>query len=255
MHSRGSFWGETVRAASNSLTRRATVSARAGGQAVRHASSFATEEQLVSTIRAVFGQTISPSWKWIREFNSSSGIADLVAVALCRGWQQQASMRLVPARWLYPLKCLPFGVPIDLKSFATRFGVSESCAQSVLATYAEAAYCAYEAEQRVWTKARDPHPVAERIVALEAKLRDWRRALYQAVQYASYAFETWVVLDRDSLHSASIHIDEFEKRGIGLMGLSVSGLCEIVSPAASRPPRNHERFWQANAEIIRRILT
>jgi hypothetical protein len=32
-----------------------------------------------------------------------------------------------------------------------------------------------------------PEPVAKKIVAIEAKLRDWRRALYQAAQHVAYA--------------------------------------------------------------------
>jgi hypothetical protein len=208
---------------------------------------------LISTIRATFAQQNSATWQWIEEFNSPSGTADLVAVALRRDWKQEVSIRQIPVRWLYPLTMLSVGVPIDARAFSTRFGVSESSAHAALAAYTDATYCTHKAEERVWIKTRDPLPVAERIVALEAKLRDWRRALYQAVQYASYAFEAWVVLDAAFLHSAVVHVDEFERRGIGLLGLSANGESELVSPAARRPPRNHERFWQANAEIVRRL--
>lgn len=225
--------------------------ARAG--VVRRGSGFVTEEQLTSAIRTTFAQQNSATWQWIDEFNSQSGTADLVAVALRRDWKQEASIRQVPARWLYPLTMLSLGVSIDAKAFSSRFGVSESSAHAALAAYADAKYCTYNPGQRVWIKTRDPLPVAERIVALEAKLRDWRRALYQAVQYTSYAFEVWVVLDTTFLHSALVHVDEFERRGIGLLGLSANGECEIVNPAARKPPRNHERFWQANAEIVRRL--
>jgi hypothetical protein len=148
---------------------------------------------------------------------------------------------------------LPLGMTIDVKGFSTRFGISESSAHGALAAYADANYCIYKPDGRAWIKTREPMPVAERIVALEAKLRDWRRALYQAVQYASYAFEVWVVLDTAFLQPALVHVDEFEKRGIGLLALSENGESEVVSAAARKPPRSHERFWQANAEIVRRL--
>jgi hypothetical protein len=144
---------------------------------------------------------------------------------------------------------------MDLRWFCTRFGVSESSAHGILTAYTDADYCVYKPGERVWVKTRDPVPVVDRIVALEAKLRDWRRALYQAVQYASYAFESWVVLDIASLHSALVHVDEFERRGVGLLGLSADGESEVVSTAVRRQPRNHERFWRANAEIVRRLPT
>lgn len=239
-------------ATQRSLSRR-TTAGHTGVQAIRRASGFVTEEHLISAIRTTFVQQSSANWQWIDEFNSQSGTADLVAVALRRDWKQEASMRQVPVRWLYPLTMLSLGAATDVKSFSTRFGVSESAAHAALAAYTEANYCTYNPEQRVWIKARDPLPVAERIVAVEAKLRDWRRALYQAVQYTSYAFEVWVVLDTAFLHSALVHVDEFERRGIGLLGLSANGESELVNPAARKPPRNHERFWQANAEIVRRL--
>lgn len=226
---------------------------RAVAETIRRGAGFATEEELISTIRATFAQRASPTWQWIDEFNSPSGTADLVAVALRRDWRQEVSIRQIPVRWLYPLTILSLGVETDVEEFATRFGVSESSALAALGAYADATYCTYKPEKRVWIKTRDPLPVAERIVALEAKLRDWRRALYQAVQYTSYAFEVWVVLDTAFLHSASLHVDEFERRGIGLLGLSASGECELVNPPARKPPRNHERFWRANAEIVRRL--
>ncbi len=242
-------------ATARSPARRAAGPDRTSAQASRRASSFATEEQLISAIRTTFAQQGSANWEWFDEFSSPSGTADLVAVALRRDWQQQPSFRRVPVRWLYPLKVLSLGVPIDLRWFCNRFGVSESSAHSVLAAYIDADYCLYKPQERVWIKTKDPLPVADRIVAVEAKLRDWRRALYQAVQYASYAFEVWVVLDTTFLHSALLHLDEFERRGIGLLGLSSEGEAELANPATRRQPRNYERFWQANAEIARRLAT
>lgn len=252
MHSRVALRGNDLAATASSSARRASP-ARAGTQPVRRVHSFATEEQLIAAICATFARRTSTNWQWIDEFSSPSGTADLVAVALRPDWQQQMSMRRIPVRWLYPLKMLSLGLEIGTRDFCTRFGVSESAAHAALAAYTDASYCSYNPEKRAWIKTRDPVPVAERIVALEAKLRDWRRALYQAVQYASYAFEVWVVLDTAFLHSAMVHVDEFERRGIGLLGLSANGQSELVSPAVRRPPRNHERFWQANAEIVRRL--
>jgi hypothetical protein len=208
---------------------------------------------LIDVIRATFAKRNSTIWHWFDEFTTPSGTADLVAVALRPDWKQQVSMRQVPVRWLYPLTMLSLGVAMDVKGFSSRFGVTESSAHAALAAYTDANYCTHNAAERVWIKTRDPLPVVDRIVALEAKLRDWRRALYQAVQYASYAFEVWVVMDAAFIHSASVHVDEFERRGIGLLGLSENGVSELVNPAARRSPRNHERFWQANGEIVRRL--
>jgi hypothetical protein len=96
--------------------------------------------------------------------------------------------------------------------------------------------------------------VAQRIIAVEAKLRDWRRALYQAAQHTSYASHCWVVLDRTVLPTACKYAQQFKDRGIGLAGLSTDGQLEVVSPAGENSPRPHIRYWQANAEIARRLM-
>lgn len=217
-------------------------------------AKFSTEAQLISAFWELFGQPMSSTWTWLREFNSPCGIADLVAVLPSTGWQKRADLAVVPSRWLYPLKVWPLGQEFRSKEFAARFGVSESCAHGVLSTFARAGYCNHRPAQRLWVKARDPIPIVDSIVAVEAKLRNWRRALYQAVQYSSYAFDSWVVLDGTSLHAASVHIDEFERRGIGLMGLTANGHSEILVEPQGRPPRSQERFWQANGEIARRLF-
>jgi hypothetical protein len=178
----------------------------------------------------------------------------LVAVALAKDWQKNQSLSNVPTRWLYALTRLPLETPVTAKSFAAEYGVSESKAAEVLNAYAKASYCELSVFDRSWVKRRDPSVIAERIVAIEAKLRNWRRALYQAVQYASFASECWVVMDKHHLPSISVHIDEFERRGIGLLGLSQNAEVEFVSAAVRRLPRMPERFWQANAEISKRLF-
>lgn len=251
MRSRSTHQSQASRSARTTVAPRACSDSRSS--VTESSVRFSSEAQLISAVWELFSNPASDSWAWLRELNSPSGIADLVAVSLTKGWQQHLSIGNVPPRWLYPLKSLPIGEEFDGKEFALRFGISHSCANSLLTAFARAGYCDYQPVPRRWMKIRDPIPVADRIVAVEAKLRNWRRALYQAVQYASYAFEAWVVLDGASLHSASIHVDEFEKRGIGLMGLTAKGHSEILAAPNARPPRSQERFWHANAEIARRL--
>lgn len=108
--------------------------------------------------------------------------------------------------------------------------------------------------RRAWIKRRDPSPVAERIIAIEAKLSDWRRALYQASRYLDYANQSWVVLDSKAFASACLQVDEFQHRGIGLAGVSPRGEFEVACAAVLRTPRLPQRFWLANAAISRHLF-
>jgi hypothetical protein len=88
---------------------------------------------------------------------------------------------------------------------------------------------------------------------VEAKLYDWRKALYQASRYLDYADESWVVLGAAGLSTAFLHVDDFHRRGVGLMSLARDGALNIATPAQTSPPRMPGRVWHVNAEIARRL--
>lgn len=60
---------------------------------------------------------------------------------------------------------------------------------------------------------------ANRLIAFEAKLRDWRRALLQAYRNTAYADRAYILLPPRAAERAFLHRDEFERRGIGLCSL------------------------------------
>jgi hypothetical protein len=143
--------------------------------------------------------------------------------------------------------------PFRVEDLANLANVTPSAARAVLKSYADCGFCMYRADQGTWIKQRDPSPVAERIIAIEAKLSDWRRALYQASRYLDYANQSWVVLDSKAFANARLHVDEFQHRGIGLAGVSPRAEFEVACTAVLRTPRLPQRFWQVNAEISRHL--
>lgn len=215
-------------------------------------SPFETEAALVEMIRGLFAQNASERWTWISELVSPSGIADLAAVRLVPEWRNMDELHRLPSRWLYALKSLPLE-PFRVEDLANLANVTPSAARSVLKSCADCGFCVYRSDQGTWIKQRDPSPMAERIIAIEAKLSDWRRALYQASRYLDYANQSWVVLDSKAFASAFLQVDEFQQRGIGLAGVSPRGEFEVACTAVLRTPRLPQRFWQVNAEISRHL--
>jgi hypothetical protein len=214
---------------------------------------FETEDHLVSVLENVYGSP-EAGWVWIREFNTSNGIADLLGIGLATACTAGAALGRIPPKWAYALHCLPHEEPFTSGQLAALANVSLASARSVLRIFGESGFCEQVPQSRQWIKTSQPEPIATRIVAVEAKLRDWRRALYQAAQHAAYATHSWVVLDLAALPNARRHVHEFENRGVGLAGLSTDGEIEVVLEACENAPRLHSRYWQANAEIARRLM-
>lgn len=74
------------------------------------------------------------------------------------------------------------------------------------------------------------------IVAIEFKLKNWKRALHQAIRYQSFAKYSYVLLDDLYLSPARKNLELFVKHNIGLIGVNKNGSIEIVSkPKCSRP--------------------
>lgn len=213
---------------------------------------FATEERLVDQFEQLFRVPGTERWRWLRELDTADGTVDLVAVRLIQEVASHGSLAKVPSKWAYALHRLPTNEPFTPDHLAALANISRSSARSVLGSFCAAGFC--ESVSRTsWVKVGQPTPIAKRIVTVEAKLRDWRRALYQATQHTNYASQSWVVLDHAYLSFARLHIDDFAFRGVGLAALSTTGDLEIVVRPADNIPRMATRFWQANAEIARRL--
>jgi hypothetical protein len=75
----------------------------------------------------------------------------------------------------------------------------------------------------------------EDIVAIEAKLQDWTRGIYQASRYRQFAQRTYVLVDEDGLRRAMKRRDVFERSGVGLIGRVGKGFKVFISSPRSRP--------------------
>lgn len=72
--------------------------------------------------------------------------------------------------------------------------------------------------------------------AIEAKLKDWKRALKQAYRYKWFAEYSFVVLDTYYTKSALKNIDHFVKYNVGLASISTDGtLSRHYNPTRQKP--------------------
>lgn len=82
--------------------------------------------------------------------------------------------------------------------------------------------------------------------AFEVKLADWRRALFQGLQYRSFADRVIIVMPERWAHRAERHSELFKRLKIGLLAVDEgsSAIRVIVPPRKTRPG---SRFHHLNA--------
>lgn len=77
---------------------------------------------------------------------------------------------------------------------------------------------------------------AEKVIAIEYKLSNWKRAMIQAFKYKNFANASFVILDKDFHHRASRNIDSFKLSKIGLGYVDETGDIFIeYDPGTSEP--------------------
>ncbi len=67
------------------------------------------------------------------------------------------------------------------------------------------------------------------LIAVEFKLKNWRRALKQAFKYKNFANESYVVLDKEQSKRATKNLDLFKKANIGLITYDTSNIIEVFN--------------------------
>ena len=92
-----------------------------------------------------------------------------------------------------------------------------------------------------------------KIWCFEGKLRDWKRALYQATRYRAFAHRSFVVMSEAYIGSAEAQVNCFRLARVGLLALSDEGRLRIITSPRPQQPRNPVMFAMAKGRILSRI--
>jgi len=92
-------------------------------------------------------------------------------------------------------------------------------------------------------------PIVKEVIAIEAKLKDWKRGFIQANRYKAFADKAYLAIPKGVEHLVNKSL--LKKHGIGLMVLdTTSNMKKIIIPAKKEKPLNLckrnfaiEYFW------------
>lgn len=215
---------------------------------------FKTEQELVDTFsRVVSKKEKVTNLKWVHELESSNGIADIVLFQLRKDWDNDTNLKSIPPRWTFALRSLPYRKSFNLDYFCSFSRVSKSTAKNILKTYEFSGYCVKGKKENCWVKIKQPKIPTNKIIAIEAKLKDWKRAIKQAYRYQDFANESWVLMEEKHIKPAINNLARFRRLNIGLSSISFDGKIRVVNEPESRNPRSSISSWHANTRIAQTI--
>lgn len=89
--------------------------------------------------------------------------------------------------------------------------------------------------------------------AFEAKLSNWKRALFQAFRYKAFVNKSFVVMDHDSVKSALSQTDRFCRSNIGLISIDHTGEVHCHYDPFYEPPYSPQLEIKFNNKIANSI--
>lgn len=215
---------------------------------------FLSEEALVRAIVEHAKLARPCKYKAFLEVDAGVGIADIV---LCsrrpRTTRAIGVLAKIHAR-LAPLLAPNTAAKVTSRDALERtLGLSRSSAQRVIQQLHQLGILTLRGEGiRLAAVGAEPFPY---IVAVEAKLKKWQSALAQAYRNRQFADESWVVLDHRYQAPAAAQLDRFQRSGVGLASVSVSGELFIHQAPIPAPPISTTKRWHAQAALARRVTT
>jgi hypothetical protein len=222
-----------------------------GGSILKNAG-FETEEQLVQAIAASIRRARSRQYRAEFEVDAGVGIADIVLSK--RAPSSSKALKALSSISPRVAVLLDGGIGASIHSLdelAACVGVSRSSAKRLLGQL-QASKLARPSKDgfALVTVSNLPY---ERIIAVEAKLSSWQRALIQAYRNLQFADESWVVLDHKFARAAIAQIEKFQASGVGLASLSRYQGLLIHCAAHTAGPVSTGKRWQAQAVLAARV--
>lgn len=91
------------------------------------------------------------------------------------------------------------------------------------------------------------------IWCFEGKLRNWKRALYQATRYRAFAHRSLVVMPEDSVRPAEAQVDRFRLARVGLLALDDNGCLRVITSPRPQRPRSLVMHTMAKGRVLARL--
>lgn len=166
----------------------------------------------------------------IEEFNSNFGVADLVLGTYKPYLSKRGCRESINIDWLEPLIHLKKGDIIDFDIFTDKYNFSKKSARLRFQQYSEAGFIT-QFDSNCFIVKKEYAPVIDKVIAIEAKLKNWRRALTQAQRYKKFADYTFVLLDKAYAAPALKSINKFKSMNVGLITMDSSNFkVEVLPP-------------------------
>lgn len=91
------------------------------------------------------------------------------------------------------------------------------------------------------------------LIAIEAKLFDWKAGIEQAVRYKEYSNKVYVAIEKGEIHKIDKNI--FKEKNIGLMSVSKEEVKEIIKPKREKVEKLDVQYYMTDKFLQKLCLS
>lgn len=214
---------------------------------------FATEKDLILKLKDNYNGICkwnSNDIKILEEVNLGFGIADLVFTRLTSKKIKYTNILNLFDINIYTIIQSKGIISISEIQNITKSNISDinkSINKLILESY-------INKKDSFLTVKRTYKSIALESIAIEAKLKNWQKALQQAIRYQWFAMYSYVVMDSKFVQPALNNINEFKKNNVGLAEIDILGKTIIHYKPVKRKPIDTRMSIMLNEELKRTIF-
>lgn len=220
---------------------------------------YDSEQDLVNSFKSlskkflndVFSSNTSRTFL-IQEFDSLNGVADLVLGTYLPRTITKSARCPIDINWVTPLASLNIGDTISVEEFMAVYTVTKNTASKIIRDYVKAGFLQVM-DNREYKVVKNYAPILDNVISIEAKLKNWHRALNQAYRYKRFSNFTFVLLEEKYSSPAIKNLDLFEKMGVGL--ITMEGMKYKMHSTPVRKEVNNSPYFHRVNEVAYTAVT
>lgn len=191
---------------------------------------FDSEDYLIEIVIKQIHQFLDGNVVVSTELPVGAGVVDIVAGQIKDCSRKEFCYQTLTRTQAYILSHLYYKRRLKLTTIARRTELPIEFVKNTLITLCQGGYCIASGQCYVRTS------LVTSLIAIEGKIRDWKRALQQAIRNQLFSSQSFVAIDAKYSQPALKNILLFKKHHIGLAIVFRSGSIQVVySPPNSHP--------------------
>lgn len=213
---------------------------------------------IITSDAAKIINTQSDNWFLTTELNSGYGVADMVLYSLDNTKIEERLNKNLQTPILSKeviktvLAFKNANGPISISYLTKQLGVSRQLVKyNIIKFLVESGYVIEE--DSAYKLSYDYSVALDQAIAIEAKISNWKRGLYQAYRYKWFSQRSYLALHHKHINPARKNISLFEELNVGLLCVNDSDV-DIVFEPNEETPRSVDMVVLANEKILNLYL-